>query len=493
MANLLTKILRMGEGRKVKALQRGVEAVSALEPETENLSDDELRAKTEEFRERLAGGETLDDILHEAFAVVREAARRTLGMRPFDVQVMGGIVLHEGKIAEMKTGEGKTLAATMPVYLNALEGKGAHVVTVNDYLARRDAQWMGEIYEFLGLTVGLIQDGHGPGERRVAYAADITYGTNAQFGFDYLRDNIAASVDGLVQRELNYAIVDEVDSILIDEARTPLIISGMPETAADTYYRFAAVVPRLKAGEDYEVDEKKRQVAPTEAGVEKVEKALGVENLYDDVNTNLVNHLNQALKAHALFHKDVEYIVRDGNVYIVDEFTGRVLESRRYSEGLHQAIEAKEGVAIQEENQTVATITIQNYFRQYEKLAGMTGTAATEADEFMHIYKMAVVSIPTHMEMIRDDKDDFVYRSKKAKYDSVVQDIVERHKMGQPILVGTVSVDVSEHISTLLKRRGIKHNVLNAKQHEREAEIIAEAGERGAVTIATNMAGRGTD
>ncbi|HZC84264.1 MAG TPA: DEAD/DEAH box helicase, partial [Rubrobacter sp.] len=404
MANLLTKILRMGEGRKVKALQRGVEAVSALEPEIEKLSDDELRAKTEEFRERLAGGETLDDILHEAFAVVREASRRTLGMRPFDVQVMGGIVLHEGKIAEMKTGEGKTLAATMPVYLNALEGKGVHVVTVNDYLARRDAQWMGEIYELLGLTVGLIQDGHGSEERRVAYAADITYGTNAQFGFDYLRDNIATSMDGLVQRELNYAIVDEVDSILIDEARTPLIISGMPESAADTYYRFAAVVPRLKAGEDYEVDEKKRQVAPTEAGVAKVEKLIGVENLYDDVNTNLVHHLNQALKAHTLFHKDVEYIVRDGNVYIVDEFTGRVLESRRYSEGLHQAIEAKEGVAIQEENQTVATITIQNYFRQYDKLAGMTGTAATEADEFMHIYKMAVVSIPTHKEMIREDK-----------------------------------------------------------------------------------------
>ena len=483
----------MGEGRKVKALQRGVEAVSALEPEIEKLSDDELRAKTEEFRERLAGGETLDDILHEAFAVVREASRRTLGMRPFDVQVMGGIVLHEGKIAEMKTGEGKTLAATMPVYLNALEGKGVHVVTVNDYLARRDAQWMGEIYELLGLTVGLIQDGHGSEERRVAYAADITYGTNAQFGFDYLRDNIATSMDGLVQRELNYAIVDEVDSILIDEARTPLIISGMPESAADTYYRFAAVVPRLKAGEDYEVDEKKRQVAPTEAGVAKVEKLIGVENLYDDVNTNLVHHLNQALKAHTLFHRDVEYIVRDGNVYIVDEFTGRVLESRRYSEGLHQAIEAKEGVAIQEENQTVATITIQNYFRQYDKLAGMTGTAATEADEFMHIYKMAVVSIPTHKEMIREDKDDLVYRSKKAKYDSVVQDIVERHEKGQPVLVGTVSVEVSEHISTLLKRRGIKHNVLNAKQHEREAEIIAEAGERGLVTIATNMAGRGTD
>ena len=483
----------MGEGRKVKALQRGVEAVSVLEPEIEKLSDDELRAKTEEFRERLAGGETLDDILHEAFAVVREASRRTLGMRPFDVQVMGGIVLHEGKIAEMKTGEGKTLAATMPVYLNALEGKGVHVVTVNDYLARRDAQWMGEIYELLGLTVGLIQDGHGSEERRVAYAADITYGTNAQFGFDYLRDNIATSMDGLVQRELNYAIVDEVDSILIDEARTPLIISGMPESAADTYYRFAAVVPRLKAGEDYEVDEKKRQVAPTEAGVAKVEKLIGVENLYDDVNTNLVHHLNQALKAHTLFHRDVEYIVRDGNVYIVDEFTGRVLESRRYSEGLHQAIEAKEGVAIQEENQTVATITIQNYFRQYDKLAGMTGTAATEADEFMHIYKMAVVSIPTHKEMIREDKDDLVYRSKKAKYDSVVQDIVERHEKGQPVLVGTVSVEVSEHISTLLKRRGIKHNVLNAKQHEREAEIIAEAGERGLVTIATNMAGRGTD
>jgi preprotein translocase subunit SecA len=483
----------MGEGRKVKALQRGVEAVSALEPEIEKLSDDELRTKTEEFRERLASGETLDDILHEAFAVVREASRRTLGMRPFDVQAMGGIVLHEGKIAEMKTGEGKTLAATMPVYLNALEGKGVHVVTVNDYLARRDAQWMGEIYELLGLTVGLIQDGHSSEERRVAYAADITYGTNAQFGFDYLRDNIATSMDGLVQRELNYAIVDEVDSILIDEARTPLIISGMPESAADTYYRFAAVVPRLKAGEDYEVDEKKRQVAPTEAGVAKVEKLIGVENLYDDVNTNLVHHLNQALKAHTLFHRDVEYIVRDGNVYIVDEFTGRVLESRRYSEGLHQAIEAKEGVAIQEENQTVATITIQNYFRQYDKLAGMTGTAATEADEFMHIYKMAVVSIPTHKEMIREDKDDLVYRSKEAKYDSVVQDIVERHEKGQPVLVGTVSVEVSEHISTLLKRRGIKHNVLNAKQHEREAEIIAEAGERGSVTIATNMAGRGTD
>jgi preprotein translocase subunit SecA len=485
--------LRIGEGRKVKVLQQRVEAVTALEPEMEKLSDGALSAKTDEFRERLSKGETLDDILAEAFAVVRETSRRTLGMRPFDVQVMGGIALHQGKIAEMKTGEGKTLAATMPVYLNALSGNGVHIVTVNDYLARRDASWMGEIYEFLGLKVGLIQDSMGFQERKVAYDSDLTYGTNAQFGFDYLRDNIATSTDQLVQRELNFAIVDEVDSILIDEARTPLIISGMPESAADVYYRFAAIVPRLREGEDYEVDEKKRQIAPTESGVEKVEKALGVENLYDDVNTNLVNHLNQALRAHALFHKDVEYIVSDGQVFIVDEFTGRVLEGRRYSEGLHQAIEAKEGVEIREENQTVATITIQNFFRQYDKLSGMTGTAATEADEFMHIYKMEVVSIPTHKDMIRDDKDDLVYKTKKAKYAAVVDDIAERNRAGQPILVGTVSVEVSEHLSGLLKRHGIGHNVLNAKQHEREAEIIAEAGERGAVTIATNMAGRGTD
>jgi preprotein translocase subunit SecA len=483
----------MGEGRKVKALQQRVEAVTALEPEVEKLSDGALRAKTDEFRERLGEGETLDDILPEAYAVVRETSRRTLGMRPFDVQVMGGIALHQGKIAEMKTGEGKTLAATMPVYLNALSGKGVHIVTVNDYLARRDASWMGEIYEFLGLKVGLIQDNMGFEERKVAYDSDLTYGTNAQFGFDYLRDNIATSTDQLVQRELSFAIVDEVDSILIDEARTPLIISGMPESAADVYYRFAAIIPRLREGEDYEVDEKKRQIAPTESGVEKVEKALGVENLYDDVNTNLVNHLNQALRAHALFHKDVEYIVSDGQVFIVDEFTGRVLEGRRYSEGLHQAIEAKESVEIREENQTVATITIQNFFRQYDKLSGMTGTAATEADEFMHIYKMEVVSIPTHKDMIRDDRDDLVYKTKKAKYGAVIDDLVDRNREGQPVLVGTVSVDVSEHLSGLLKRRGIRHNVLNAKQHEREAEIIAEAGERGAVTIATNMAGRGTD
>ncbi|CAN5152982.1 preprotein translocase subunit SecA [soil metagenome] len=493
MANLLTKILRMGEGRKVKVLQNRVEAVSALESEIEKLSDSQLREKTDEFRERLATGETIDDLLPEAFAVVREVSRRTLGMRPFDEQVMGGIVLHEGKIAEMKTGEGKTLAATMPVYLNALEGKGVHVVPVNDYLARRDAGWMGEIYTFLGLEVGLVQESMNFDERKIAYHSDVTYGTNAQFGFDYLRDNIATSTDQLVQRELNFGIVDEVDSILVDEARTPLIISGMPETAADVYYRFAAIVPRLKSGEDYEVDEKKQQVAPTESGVEKVEMALGLENLDDDVNTNLVNHLNQALRAQTLFHKDDEYIVTDGQVYIVDEFTGRVLEGRRYSEGLHQAIEAKEGVEIREENQTVATITIQNYFRMYDKLSGMTGTAATEADEFMHTYKMEVVSIPTHEEMIRDDKDDLVYKTEKSKHKAVVEDISERNKKGQPVLVGTVSVDVSERLSALLNRRGIAHNVLNAKQHEREAEIIAEAGEQGAVTIATNMAGRGTD
>ncbi|MGB3635937.1 MAG: preprotein translocase subunit SecA, partial [Rubrobacteraceae bacterium] len=493
MTNLLTRILKIGEGRKVKTLWRQVEAVSALEPQVENLTDDQLQAKTGEFRERLENGETLEDIMNEAFAVVREVSKRTLGMRPFDVQVMGGIVLHGGNIAEMKTGEGKTLAATMPVYLNALSGKGAHVVTVNDYLARRDADWMRPVYEFLGLELGVVQDGMNFDERKVAYGADITYGTNAQFGFDYLRDNLSTSVEQLVQKDLNYAIVDEVDSILVDEARTPLIISGMPESAADVYYRFASIVPRLKDGEDYEVDEKKKQVAPTESGVEKVEKALGVDNLYDDVNRNLVNHLNQALRAQTLFLKDDEYIVRDGQVFIVDEFTGRVLEGRRYSEGLHQAIEAKEGVEIREENQTVATVTIQNFFRGYDKLAGMTGTAATEADEFMHIYKMEVVTVPTNESMVRDDKQDLVYKTRKSKYAAALQDIIERNEKGQPVLVGTTSVEVSEQLSGLLKQRGVKHNVLNAKQHEREAETILEAGERGAVTIATNMAGRGTD
>ncbi len=511
MSNLLTKILRIGEGRKVKALQRRVEEVSALESSVENLSDEELAAKTDEFRSRLGrrdggeqnhqngqqngqkSGETLDDILPEAFAVVREAARRTLGMRAFDVQVLGGIVLHEGRIAEMKTGEGKTLAATMPVYLNALEGRGAHVVTVNDYLARRDSEWMGEVYRFLGLSVGIVQDSLGFEERKAAYGSDITYGTNAQFGFDYLRDNISTSLERLVQPELRYAIVDEVDSILVDEARTPLIISGMPESAADTYYRFASIVPRLTEGEDYEVDEKKNQVSPTEQGVEKVEKMLGVENLYDDVNRNLVNHLNQGLRAHTLFKRDDEYLVREGEVLIIDEFTGRVMEGRRYSEGLHQAIEAKENVQIREENQTVATVTIQNFFRQYDKLAGMTGTAATEAAEFDQTYGMEVVSVPTHKDMVREDKYDLVYKSRGSKHRAAVEDIAERHEKGQPVLVGTVSVEISEQMSAELKKRGIPHNVLNAKNHESEADTIAEAGEKGAVTIATNMAGRGTD
>ncbi len=493
MTNLLTRILKIGEGRKVKALWKRVEEVTALEPEVEKLSDDELKARAEEFRERLANGETLDGVLPEIFAVVREVSRRTLGMRPFDVQVMGGIALHEGKISEMKTGEGKTLAATMPVCLNALAAGGVHVVTVNDYLARRDAEWMQPVYEFMGLSVGVVQESLGFEERKEAYAADITYGTNAQFGFDYLRDNLATSVDHLVQRDLKYAIVDEVDSILVDEARTPLIISGIPESAADTYYSFAKVMPSLTSGEDYEVDEKKKQVAPTEQGVEKVEKALGMDNLYDDVNANLVNHLNQALRAHTLFHQDVEYIVRDGQVFIVDEFTGRVLEGRRYSEGLHQAIEAKENVEIKEENQTVATITIQNFFRQYEKLAGMTGTAATEADEFMHTYKMEVVSIPTARPMIRDDNEDYVYKNKNSKYKATVEDIAERHEKGQPVLVGTVSVEVSELLAKMLEKQGIRHNVLNAKNHANEAGIIADAGKKGAVTIATNMAGRGTD
>src|SRR5215216_5926610 len=469
----------MGEGRKVKVLQQRVEAVSALEPEMEKLSDADLRQKTDEFRERLAGDETLDDLLHEAFAVVREVSRRTLGMRPFDEQIMGGIVLHEGKIAEMKTGEGKTLAATMPVYLNALEGKGVHVVTVNDYLARRDAGWMGEIYSFLGLEVGLIQESMNFDERKVAYHSDVTYGTNAQFGFDYLRDNIATSTEQLVQRELNFGIVDEVDSILVDEARTPLIISGMPESAADVYYRFAAIIPRLIDGEDYEVDEKKQQVAPTESGVEKVENALGIENLYDDVNTNLVNHLNQALRAQTLFHRDDEYIVTDGQVFIVDEFTGRLLEGRRYSEGLHQAIEAKENVPILRENQTLATITFQNLFRLYKKLSGMTGTADTEATELMQIYKLRVVMIPTNKPMIRIDQDDVVYKSRATKIKAIADDIKARYEKGQPVLVGTVSIEKSEELAHMLSHEGVPHDVLNAKNHGREATIIAEAGTRG--------------
>ena len=488
---IVDKLLHAGEGKRLKTLERQVGEITALEPQVSALSDAELRAKTDEFRERLADGETLDDIMTEAFAVVREASKRVLGMRPFDVQVMGGIVLHEGDIAEMKTGEGKTLAAVMPMYLNALEGRGAHLVTVNDYLAKRDSEWMGPIYESLGLRVGLIQAMMDPPARQEAYGADLTYGTNTEFGFDYLRDNMAMRLDHCVQRGHHYCIVDEVDSILVDEARTPLIISGAPETAADTYRQFARIVPRLHAGEDYEVDEKQRTAAVTESGVAKVERALDIDNLYKD--GQLVNHLVQALRAEALYHKDVEYVVKNGEVLIVDEFTGRILEGRRYSEGLHQAIEAKERVPIREENQTLATITLQNYFRLYEKLAGMTGTAKTEEDEFRTIYGLDVVQIPTNVPMVRDDKNDFIFKTKKEKFAAVVADIKERYERGQPVLVGTVSVEVSEMLSGMLERHGVEHNVLNAKQHEREAEVIKDAGLPGAVTIATNMAGRGVD
>ena len=483
----------MGEGKKLRVLEEKVALVNAWEPEISELSDAELKAKTVEFKQRLADGETLDDLLPEAFAAVREASKRVLSMRHFDVQIMGGIVLHEGKIAEMRTGEGKTLVATLPVYLNALEGKGVHVVTVNDYLAKRDSEWMGKIYEFLGLNVGIIQAEMHPELRYDAYQADVTYGTNNEFGFDYLRDNMVTHIGHRTQRGHHYAIVDEVDSILIDEARTPLIISGQPEQSADTYYTFARIVPKLKKERDYEIDEKHRTVAVTEEGVARIEDALGIDNMYDHVNSQLVNHLQQALKAHALFKKDVDYIVKDGEVIIVDEFTGRLMEGRRYSEGLHQAIEAKEGVRIREENQTLATITLQNYFRMYDKLAGMTGTAATEADEFMHIYKLETVVIPTNMPMIRDDMADSIYKTEDIKFKAVIDDIVERHHRGQPVLVGTVSIEKSERLSKMLKRRGVPHEVLNAKYHEREAEIIAQAGKKGVVTIATNMAGRGVD
>jgi preprotein translocase subunit SecA len=490
---IVEKLLRAGEGRRMKSLGEQSARVGALEDEFLALSDSALLAKTAEFRQRFENGEALDDLLFEAFAAVREAAKRSLGMRPFDVQIMGGIVLHEGDIAEMKTGEGKTLVATLPMYLNALAGNGAHLVTVNDYLAKRDAEWMGQVYRFLGLDVGVIQAGMNPTQRRAQYAADVTYGTNSEFGFDYLRDNMTMRREHMVQRGHSYCIVDEVDSILIDEARTPLIISGAPETAADTYRQFARVVPRLKRDEDYEVDEKTRTAAITESGVAKVEQALNVDNLYKDSNGALVNHLIQALRAEALFHKDVEYVVQNGEVLIVDEFTGRILEGRRYSEGLHQAIEAKEKVSIREENQTLATITLQNYFRMYDVLAGMTGTAKTEEAEFRQIYGLEVVQIPTNVPPLRRDENDFIFTTAKEKYAAAVDDIVERHEKGQPVLVGTVSVEVSEMLSRLLDRHGVKHSVLNAKQHEREAEIITDAGLGGAVTIATNMAGRGVD
>ena len=479
--------------REIKKLQRTVDEINKLEREISALSEAELKGKTAEFRERLDRGQTLDEILPEAFAVVREASRRVLGMRHFDVQLMGGIVLHQGRIAEMKTGEGKTLVATLPVYLNALTGKGVHVVTVNDYLARRDSEWMGQIYKYLGLSVGLIVHGLDWAERRQAYAADITYGTNNEFGFAYLRDNMALRPEQLVQRELNYAIVDEVDSILVDEARTPLIISGQAEKSTELYYTFARIVPKLIRDVDYNVDEKAHTVTITESGVAKVEKMLGVENLYDDKNIELTHHLNQALKAHGLMKRDRDYVVKDGQVIIVDEFTGRLMFGRRYSDGLHQAIEAKEGVKIERESQTLATITFQNYFRMYKKLAGMTGTAATEEQEFKKIYGLDVVVIPTNKPMIRVDLPDVVYKTEQAKFRAVVNEIAERHARGQPVLVGTISIEKSEILSSMLKRKGIPHQVLNAKYHEKEAEIVAQAGRLGAVTIATNMAGRGTD
>ncbi|MDA2953216.1 MAG: preprotein translocase subunit SecA, partial [Actinomycetota bacterium] len=490
---ILNKVLRFGEGRGMKQRVARVVRINALEPAMQDLSDDAIRERAVDIRARLADGTEIDEVLDETFALVREASWRSVGMRPYDVQLIGAMVLNEGQIAEMRTGEGKTLAAVPAMVLNALTGNGVHLVTVNDYLASRDANWMGPVYEALGLTVGVIGSMMPEEDRRTAYAADITYGTNSEFGFDYLRDNMAVRLDDCVQRGHTFCIVDEVDSILIDEARTPLIISGVPEAAADTYYRFARIVPTLKRDTDYEVDEKSKTVAPLETGVEKVERALGIDPLYLDVHGQLVNHFIQALKAQSLFRKDKEYIVRDGEVLIVDEFTGRVLEGRRYSEGLHQAIEAKEGLKIREENQTLATITLQNYFRMYDKLSGMTGTASTEANEFNKIYKTEVVSIPTHRPMVRNDENDFIFKTKDSKFRAVIEDIADAHDRGQPVLVGTISVAVSEMLSGMMERRGIPHSVLNAKQHDREAEVIARAGERGAVTIATNMAGRGVD
>jgi preprotein translocase subunit SecA len=514
---LFNKILHAGEGKRLKAVQSIVPEVNALEPEIAHLSDAQLAAKTGEFRERVdrarAGArdqehenelvaDLLDELLPEAFAVVREAGKRVLGQRHFDVQIMGGAALHLGWVAEMKTGEGKTLVATLPSYLNALSGRGVHIVTVNDYLAKRDAEWMGRIHRFLGLRVGVIvPDDSTPDEKRHQYDCDIIYGTNNEFGFDYLRDNMVVRIEDQVQRGHRnvrwaphyYAVVDEIDSILIDEARTPLIISGRAADAAELYYQFARVARGLQRDRDYEVDEAKRTVVPTEEGIARVEEALGVENLYENVHQNYVHQLQQALRAKELFKRDVDYIVHGGEVKIVDEFTGRILEGRRWSEGLHQAVEAKEGVRIKEENQTLATVTLQNYFRMYEKLSGMTGTASTEAGEFAHTYDLQVVSIPTNRPMVRDDHSDFIYKSEDAKFGAAIDDIIERNERGQPVLVGTISVEKSEKLSRELQKRGIPHEVLNAKQHEREAEIIAQAGQLGAVTVATNMAGRGVD
>ncbi len=511
IGSLVKKIVGSKNDRELKRMQPVVNKINELEAQIAPLSDPELAAKTAEFRQRLSNGETLDDLLPEAFAVVREAGKRVLGMRHFDVQLMGGMVLNAGKIAEMKTGEGKTLVATLPSYLNALTGKGVHVVTVNDYLATRDSDWMGRIHRFLGLSVGCIVHGLTEAQRKAAYACDVTYGTNNEFGFDYLRDNMKFALEDYVQRPHYFAIVDEVDSILIDEARTPLIISGPSEASSELYYTVNRVIPMLKQGEvienrdgslgqktkeytgDFTVDEKAKSAALTEDGVAKVEKLLGVENLYEPRNIEMLHHVNQALKAHALFKRDVDYVVKDGEVMIVDEFTGRLMPGRRWSDGLHQAVEAKEGAKIESENQTLATITFQNYFRMYEKLSGMTGTADTEAAEFHEIYKLDVVVMPTNRVMQRQDVPDVIYKTEKEKFHAVIDDVVERHGNGQPCLVGTISIEKSEYLSEILRKRGVSHNVLNAKHHEKEAEIVAQAGRRGAVTIATNMAGRGTD
>ncbi len=490
---ILTKVFGSQNERELKKIQPLLAQTNDLEARMSGLSDEQLRDQTEEFRGRLQGGEALDDLVPEAFAAVREASRRTIGLRPYDVQFIGGYVLHQGKIAEMKTGEGKTLVATLPVFLNALTGKGVHLVTVNDYLARRDAEWMGPIYKFLGLSVGIIQHDMPEAERKAAYQADITYGTNNEFGFDYLRDNMKYSLEECVQRGHNYSIVDEVDSILIDEARTPLIISGPSEESTDKYYQLNRLIPRLVREEHYKVDEKARTVVLQESGIERAERFLSIENLYDPRHMDLVHHIQQALKAHTLFKRDDDYMVKEGQVIIVDEFTGRLMPGRRYSDGLHQALEAKEGVKIERENQTLATITFQNYFRMYDKLAGMTGTAETEAAEFDKIYKLEVVVIPTNQPLVRAEYPDVIYRTEREKFAAVGEEIKEVHEEGRPILVGTTSIEKSERLATLLKRKGIKHVVLNAKYHEREAEIVAQAGKQGAVTIATNMAGRGTD
>ena len=493
MLGFIQKLLGNKNAKEIKRIRSIVEEINGLEPELLSLSDTSLRAKTEEFKARLANGETLDDILPEAFAVVREASKRVLGMRHFDVQMIGGIVLHRGNIAEMRTGEGKTLVATLPVYLNALSGKGVHVVTVNDYLAKRDSDWMGRLYNFLGLSTGLIVAGLDYDQRKQSYGADITYGTNNEFGFDYLRDNMVVHADQMVQRPLNYAIVDEVDSILIDEARTPLIISGPGERSTERYYELAKVVPHLVKDEDYTIDEKQKTIAPTDEGIAKVEKMLHIENLYDSSNLELNHLLSASLRAYAMMERDKDYVVKDGEVVIVDEFTGRLMFGRRYSDGLHQAIEAKEGLRVERESQTLASITFQNYFRMYEKLSGMTGTAKTEEQEFNNIYGLEVYEIPPNKVLARIDMPDLIFKTKEAKYRAVVRDVVERHKTGQPILVGTTSITQSEMLSDMLTKAGVPHNVLNAKHHEKEAEIVANAGQYGMVTIATNMAGRGTD